>query len=76
MSTQVIPKLADYFGSPHPIPIVEAGWHEESGTWVTSPLGRRISRSWLYEIRDWGFTRVRITRDGRRAEFSVEELLA
>jgi hypothetical protein len=70
--------VADYFGS-----LSETGRQHalisqtftQGKGWKDYPIRKRVSTSWLRRLRSEGVTHVALISRGRRADFSVEELL-
>jgi hypothetical protein len=55
-------------------PIITQEFHPGRG-WVTTNYRKRVSVAWLRKLKAQGVTGVALTCDGRRADFTITEIL-
>jgi hypothetical protein len=78
-AAQVPPMVADYFGAGSPHPIIVQVFRPGDGVnagWRTTGYRKRVSAACLRKFRrDDGVTHVLLDGGGRRADFSIDEIL-
>lgn len=73
---QVPGLIADYFGEAarDEHPVIAEQFTPGKG-WKRSPIRKRVSVSWLRKIKREGVTSVAVTCAGRRADFTIAEVI-
>lgn len=71
--TRYFERYVPYGGRPdHPVIIQE---FRPGRGWITTGFRKRVSGAWLRKLRREGVTHVALAAQGRRADFTVAELL-
>lgn len=65
---------ARYFGGAADHPIVAEEFRPGRG-WVTAPSRHHVSGAWILKLRRAGVTHVVLSSGGRRADFTIAELV-
>jgi hypothetical protein len=71
---RVPPIVARYFGTRVEHPIVTAEFHPDTG-WRTQSYRKRITVAWARKPHRAGATHIQLASGGRRADFSIREIL-